>query len=225
MTTDAESILVIEDEKRVAQLIARTLSTAGFDVQVAADGLRGLMLAREGAASLVILDLKLPDADGRSILTHIHETDPARQVMVLSALGDVHSRVSCFELGACDYLTKPFDVAELIARVRLRLRERRRIHGLGVLQSDGYELDLQRRTVRTHAGVRSLSTREFVLLEYLMRRSGQVCARDELLEHVWGYTFVPDTNVLDVYVARLRQKLSGNCIQTVRNVGYSFVGA
>jgi DNA-binding response OmpR family regulator len=173
----------------------------------------------------VILDLMLPDVDGLSILSRIREAFPAQQVLILSALADVHSRVSCLEVGACDYLTKPFELAELVARVRLRIRERRGNNHQRRIESDGFVLDLQKRTVANAEMSTTLSTREFVLLEYLMTRAGEVCAREELLEHVWGYTFDPTTNVLDVYVARLRHKLgSGDCIQTVRNVGYSFVG-
>jgi DNA-binding response OmpR family regulator len=221
----AERILVIEDEVRLAQLIARTLTAAGFDVVTATNGLRGLALQKAGC-NLVILDLMLPDVDGLSILNRIHEAFPSQQVLILSALGDVHSRVNCLEVGACDYMTKPFELAELVARVRLRVRERRQTDHARLLEADGFVLDLQKRTVSTGSITAALSTREFVLLEYLMTRAGGVCSREELLENVWGYTFDPATNVLDVYVARLRHKLgASDCIQTVRNVGYSFVGA
>ena len=224
-TGETESVLVIEDEARIAQLIARTLHAAGFEVTTATTGLRGLALQKQGY-SLVILDLMLPDVDGLSILNRIREGFPAQQVLILSALADVHSRVSCLEVGACDYMTKPFELAELVARVRLRTRERRQNNHSRTLESDGFVLDLQKRTVCHDSTTAVLSTREFVLLEYLMRRAGDVCARAELLEHVWGYTFDPATNVLDVYVARLRHKLgAADCIQTVRNVGYSFVGS
>jgi DNA-binding response OmpR family regulator len=218
-------VLVIEDEGKIARLLTRALTTAGFEVTTAASGLRGLALAQSGAYNLVILDLMLPDVDGLSILGNLIERETGTQVLILSALGDVHSKVRCLEVGACDYMTKPFDLPELVARVRLRIHERRETNETRFLQQDDFVLDLRKRTVQSDRGTVSLSTREFVLLEYLMRRNGEVCARTELLEQVWGYTFDPATNVLDVYVARLRNKLGGTSIQTVRNVGYAFVGA
>lgn len=219
-----DSILIIEDESKIARLLARALTTSGFVVTTAASGVRGLSLALSGAYKLVILDLMLPDVDGLSILGNLAEQSAGVQVLVLSALGDVHSKVRCLESGACDYVTKPFDLPELVARVRLRVHERRNSEETRYLQEDDVVLDLRKRTVNVRGRTVSLSTREFVLLEYLMRRAAEVCAREELLEKVWGYTFDPATNVLDVYVARLRQKVGGSVIQTVRNVGYVFVG-
>jgi DNA-binding response OmpR family regulator len=205
-----EHILVIEDEAKIARLLSRALKTAGFMVTTAGSGLRGLALARTGVYNLVILDL--------------HEQGAGMQVVVLSALGDVHSKVQCLEVGACDYVTKPFDLPELVARVRLRIHEHRDNEQTRFLRQDEFVLDLRKRTVTFDDKAVPLSTREFVLLEYLMRR-GEVCTREELLKQVWGYTFDPATNVLDVYVARLRQKIGGDAIQTIRNVGYAFVGA
>jgi DNA-binding response OmpR family regulator len=219
-----EHILVIEDEAKIARLLSRALKTAGFMVTTAGSGLRGLALARTGVYNLVILDLMLPDVDGLSILGNLHEQGAGMQVVVLSALGDVHSKVQCLEVGACDYVTKPFDLPELVARVRLRIHEHRDNEQTRFLRQDEFVLDLRKRTVTFDDKAVPLSTREFVLLEYLMRR-GEVCTREELLKQVWGYTFDPATNVLDVYVARLRQKIGGDAIQTIRNVGYAFVGA
>jgi DNA-binding response OmpR family regulator len=219
-------ILVIEDEVRNARLLASALTTAGFEVTTAASGLRGLALASSGRYNLVILDLIRPDVDEVSILADLIDRVVGTQVLVLSAVGDVHLKVRCLEVGACDYMTKPFDLPELVARVRLRINERRETSKeTRVLRQDDFVLDLRKRTVQSERGTVSLSTREFVLLEYLMRSAGEVCARKELLEHVWGYTFDPATNVLDVCVARLRNKLGGTSIQTTRNVGYAFVGA
>jgi DNA-binding response OmpR family regulator len=220
-----EHILIIEDEGKLARLLARALKTSGFDVATATTGVRGLALAQTGAYRLVILDLMLPDLDGLSILDRLRETKTEVQVLVLSALGDVHSKVHCLELGACDYMTKPFDLPELVARVRVRVHERRTNDVSRFLRDDGFVLDLQKRRVVVGSQSVGLSTREFVLLEHLMRHTGEVCSREDLLEQVWGYTFDPATNVLDVYVARLRHKIGGDAIQTVRNVGYSFVGA
>ncbi len=219
-----DRILLIEDEPTLARLVARTLS-AEFDVTVAGKGARGLSHVKQGDFALVILDLMLPDVDGLSVLERIRQTSPNQRVLILSALADVHSKVSCLELGACDYVTKPFDLPELVARVRLRVRERRQTGRPRFLEIGGYRLDLQKRTITAEHMTTALSTREFALLAYLMGHAGDVCTREELLEHVWGYTFDPSTNVLDVCVGRLRSKLCGEPIQTVRNVGYSFVGA
>jgi DNA-binding response OmpR family regulator len=216
-------ILVVEDEAKIAKLVGRTLAAAGFDVATAPNGLRGLDLMRTTSFGLVILDLMLPDVDGLSILSGLQETHPDLQVVVVSALGDVHSKVRCLEVGACDYITKPFDLPELVARVRLRVREHRRNGKTRMLERAGFSLDLQTRVTSDGNPSTTLSTREFVLLDYLLNRAGSVCTREELLEHVWGYTFDPATNVLDVYVGRLRAKLGATCIQTVRNVGYLFV--
>jgi DNA-binding response OmpR family regulator len=146
-------------------------------------------------------------------------------VLILSAVSDVQSKVRCLELGACDYVSKPFDLAELVARVRLRTRERWRTRERVALTKGRYVLDLERRVVKDGDTTIHLTTREFVLLEYLMQHEGRTCTRDELLAHVWGYSFDPGTNVVDVCVGRVRHKLGGGCVTTVRNVGYCFVGA
>jgi DNA-binding response OmpR family regulator len=219
-----ERVLVIDDDAKLARLVARALTLAGFSVSTALNGLRGLALAQDDGVKLVILDLVLPDVDGLSILGQIRERHPARQILVLSALSDVHSKVRCLEVGACDYMTKPFDLPELVARVRLRAHKASEAVEERFLESDGYKLDRRKRCVTSASGTSTLSTREYVLLEYLMRHRERTCTRDELLEYVWGYTFDPVTNILDVYIARLRQKLGFECIQTARNVGYAFVG-
>jgi two-component system OmpR family response regulator len=219
-----QRILVIEDEAKMAKLVARALLAAGFEVDTEATGRRGLELLRHGVFDLVILDLLLPDVDGVSVLADARELDFEPRVIVLSALADVRSKVMCLELGACDYMTKPFELAELIARVRLRSRERQPAPER-YLRSGHYVLDLQRRTVEDGEAPVPLTTREFVLLEYLMGHAGQTCTREELLEHVWGYAFDPGTNVVDVCVGRLRHKLGGACVATVRNVGYCFIGS
>jgi DNA-binding response OmpR family regulator len=222
---DEIPVLIIEDEGKIARLLARALQAAGFAVTTSASGIRGLALAQNGTYRLVILDLMLPDIDGLSILDRLNEQELGVQVLVLSAVGDVHSKVRCLSAGACDYVTKPFDLAELVARVRLRVNEREEGQKVRYLRSGDFVLDLQKRTVTVGTNAIALSTREFVLLEHLMRRDGEVCSREQLLEDVWGYRFDPATNVLDVYVGRLRHKVGGGSIQTVRNVGYAFVGA
>jgi two-component system, OmpR family, response regulator len=145
-------------------------------------------------------------------------------VLVLSAAGDVESKVRCLELGAADYLTKPFALAELVARVRTRLRRRESAaEPEPVLSAGKLRLDLRRRTAELGGRAVALSAREFVLLSHLVRRAGQVCTREELLADVWGYTFDPGTNVVDVYVRRIRAKLGAGLVETVRNVGYALV--
>jgi DNA-binding response OmpR family regulator len=215
-------ILVIDDEPRIVQFVARALSSQGFGVDRALDGGRGLELAQNGRHKLVLLDLMLPVVDGFTVLDRLVKSRPERPVLVLSALSDVASKVRCLDLGASDYLPKPFELAELIARIRARLR-RPTESGLDqALEAGGVKLDLLRRTVEggNANGPVGLSEREFVLLQYLMRKEGEVCTREELLEDVWGYSFDPGTNVVDVYVGRLRAKLGSEKIETVRNVGY-----
>jgi DNA-binding response OmpR family regulator len=172
-----------------------------------------------------VLDLLLPHLDGMSVLQGLMETRPDQRVLVLSALSDVETKVRCLELGASDYLSKPFSLAELIARIRVRLRQ----PGAGprhqLLHGGGMTLDLTRRTVEVDGRRVTLSEREFLLLEHLMRQEGDVCSRERLLSEVWGYSFDPGSNVVDVCVGRLRAKLGGDVIETVRNVGYRFNAA
>lgn len=224
MKTEARGqVLVIEDESKLATILTRALAATGFQATSSASGLRGLKLAQSGGYSLVILDLVLPDLDGFSILEQLINGRPRQEVLVLSALSDVSAKVRCLELGAADYLSKPFDLAELMARVRRRVQSGQRNGDDRVLESSAVTLDLQRRRIMRGDESVSLSTREFALLEYLMRRTGEVCSRDELLEHVWGYSFDPGTNIVEVCIGRLRHKISEPCIETVRNAGYCFV--
>ena len=209
----------------MAKLVVRAIAAAGFESTTEATGLRGLEQLRSGTFDLVVLDLLLPDLDGFSVLSSATELGSHPPVIVLSALADVRSKVACLELGACDYITKPFELGELIARVRLRARERHTMKAPRFVRCGHFVLDLQLRVVENGNGPVSLTTREFLLLEYLMGRQGEACSREELLEHVWGYAFDPGTNVVDVCVGRLRHKLGGECVTTVRNVGYFFVGA
>jgi DNA-binding response OmpR family regulator len=218
---EESDILVVDDDVKLARLIARALSAAGYTVATAATGRRALSIAAQAPCKVVVLDLMLPDIDGRDVLKQLHDETPHAQVLVLTGVNDLQSKVQCFEDGAVDYVTKPFELPELVARIRSRFRPT--VNQL--LERAGFTLDLRKRRVSGDFGTLALSTREFSLLEYLMRHDGDDCTRDELLEHVWGYTFEPTTNVLDVYVGRLRNKLGPDCIHTVRNVGYTFVGA
>jgi two-component system OmpR family response regulator len=218
-------VLVVDDEPRIVSFVSRALSAEGFQVDGAHDGIRALELAKTGRYELVVLDLLLPHLNGISVLRDLLESRPDQRVLVLSALSDVETKVRCLEFGASDYLSKPFSLAELIARVRARLRQ----PGAGprhqVLRGGGLTLDLTRRVVEAEGRHITLSEREFLLLEYLMRQDGEVCSRERLLSEVWGYSFDPGSNLVDVCVGRLRSKLGGDVIETVRNVGYRFNAA
>jgi two-component system copper resistance phosphate regulon response regulator CusR len=216
------AILVVEDEHRIATFLSRALSACGFDVTCAPNGNEAIERLEREHYDLVLLDLLLPGADGFEVLERTLRARPTQEVLVLSALSDVESKVKCFEFGAADYVTKPFVLAELVARIRTRLRQSQFLTTTRFLDAGGVRLDLQRRTASARGERVSLSTREFHLLEHLMRRGGEVCPREELLATVWGYTFDPHTNVVDVYIRRLRGKLGDDLIETVRNVGYCF---
>ena len=216
-------MLLIDDEPRIVSFVSGALSAAGYGVDTALDGELGLQLARNHPYALVVLDLLLPGLDGVSVLRSILEARPAQPVLVLSALSDVDSKVRCLELGATDYLCKPFALSEFLARVRARLRQYADAQGRQrgeILTVGRLRLDVKDRVAAAGAGSVMLSDREFRVLEYLARRGGEVCTREELLAEVWGYSFDPGSNVVDVYVGRLRAKLGSQVIRTVRNVGY-----
>jgi DNA-binding response OmpR family regulator len=215
-------VLVVDDEPRIVSFISRALSSEGLGVDGAYDGPRALELARSRRYELVVLDLLLPGLDGVSVLQGILDSRPEQRVLILSAVSDVESKVRCLELGAADYLPKPFALAELVARVRARLRQPEAPAAPRVLAAGRVTLDLLRRVADAGAGAVSLSEREFLLLQHLIRKASEVCTREELLADVWGYSFDPGSNVVDVYVGRLRSKLGAELIETVRNVGYRF---
>ena len=215
-------VLVVDDEPRIVSFVSRALSAEGFQVDAAHDGSRALELATTGSYELVVLDLLLPNVDGMTVLQDLMEQRPDQRVLVLSALSDVETKVRCLEFGASDYLSKPFSLAELIARVRARLRQPNGGPRHRFLRGGGLTLDLTRRVAETGGRYVTLSEREFLLLEYLMRQDGDVCSRERLLAEVWDYSFDPGSNVVDVCVGRLRSKLGADVIETVRNVGYRF---
>jgi DNA-binding response OmpR family regulator len=213
-------VLVVDDEPRITSFVSRALSADGFDVDTAHDGVQGFALASSGRYELVILDLLLPGLDGAAVLEHLMQRRPDQRVLVLSAISDVENKVRCLELGASDYLPKPFAVAELIARVRARLRQPASGRDERVLIVGRISLDLVRRTADVGHGHVPLPEREFLLLERLMFAHGDVRSRERLLSEVWGYSFDPGSNVVDVCVGRLRAKLGAEVIETVRGVGY-----
>jgi two-component system OmpR family response regulator len=215
-------LLVVDDEERVRRLLRRVLQSAGYIVDLAATGAEGLAVACARAYDLVVLDLMLPDRSGTEVLADLLARQPDARVIVLSAVPEIGTRVHVLDGGALDFLPKPFVIAELLARVRARLRAPAAGPGVSrFLQIGNLRLDTQRRTASVGDQQTTLSQREFVLLSHLMRRVNQVCSREELLADVWGYQFDPGSNVVDVYIRRLRSKLDGLLpLETVRNVGY-----
>lgn len=217
-------LLVVEDEVRLSRFVERALRAHGFGVDVAGTGTDGLARALDEPYDLVILDLMLPELSGADLLTRLLRERPEQRVLVLSAVPDVETRVRVLDLGAQDFLAKPFAVTELVARVRARLRSEppavEAVRASPWLEVGDLRLDLRRQTLVAGERRISLSQREFTLLAHLMQRAGEVCSREELLAHVWGYTFDPGSNVVDVYVRRLRAKIHVQRIETVRNVGY-----
>lgn len=215
-------ILVIDDEPDLVRFVQRALEADGHQVASAWDGAEGLSMAMTDPPDLVVLDLVMPGVDGRTVLGALQRTHPEVRVLVLSAEADVNARVELLEAGAVDFLAKPFSVRELLARVRSRLSTpaQPRSTGQEFLTVGSVTLDLQARTIEVDDRTVGLSHREFLLLRHLMRRADKVCSREELLSEVWGFAFDPATNVVDVCVARLRHKLRGDVIRTVRNVGY-----
>jgi two-component system, OmpR family, response regulator len=218
-------LLVVDDEQRICRFIARSLTARGDRVDTAPDGASALHLANVNDYDLVILDLLLPDIDGYEVLRRLLEQDSSQRILVLSAISEVDSRVRCLRLGAVDFMSKPFSTTELIERVKLRTEDHSATFMPRWIDAGGLRLDLERRMLKDGRREITLSPREFVLLEHLMRRANEVCTRTELLDRVWGYSFDPGSNVVDVCVRRLRSKLGDEQIETIRNVGYCFVAS
>jgi len=211
-------VLVIDDEPGILNFVSRGLRAEGYHVDLAADGDTGLSAALSQTYDLVILDLLLPGPSGIHLLREIVKQNPEQPVIVLSALTDTASKVRSFELGAHDYLAKPFSMEELLARVRVRLRDARaRPTRLAV---GGLSLDLISRHAQGEFGRALLAEREFLLLRELMACAGETVSKERILASVWGYKFDPGSNVVDVYVRRLRAKIGGDAIKTVRGEGY-----
>jgi DNA-binding response OmpR family regulator len=214
-------ILVIEDEVRIQSFLARGLEAEGYTVVAAGDGREGLDLATRARWDLVVLDLLLPELNGLQVLHELQRTKPELPVVILSARGDVETKLRGFELGATDYVAKPFSLDELLARIRVRLRGAAAFGDERVLRGGNVVLDVARRQARVGERSADLSDREFRLLHHLLVHAGEVVSRERLLAEVWGYDFDPGSNVVDVCVRRLRRRLGAQApIETVRNVGY-----
>ncbi|NET31139.1 MAG: response regulator transcription factor [Cyanothece sp. SIO1E1] len=216
-------ILVVEDEEKLARFIELELSYEGYKVSVANDGLNGLMLARDAQPDLVILDWLMPGLTGLEVCRRLRATGSQVPVILLTAKDDVTDRVAGLDAGADDYVVKPFSIEELLARVRAHLR-RTHEEDPELLQFE--DLSLNRQTREVYRGDRAieLTAKEFDLLEYLLSHPRQVITRDRILEQVWGYDFMGDSNIIEVYIRYLRLKLEAKdekrLIQTVRGVGY-----
>jgi len=216
-------ILLIEDDIKISSFIEKGLKEQGFIVDCCDDGNQGYLMIFEPGYDLVILDIMLPGKDGLSILRSLRENKHTVPVILLTARSNVNERIEGLNLGADDYLCKPFYIGELIARITAVTR---RASGstLNLLSFDDLTLDLITREVKIDENIIDLTNREFNLLELLMRQPGRVLTRTQIIEQVWGYGFDPLTNIVDVYIRRLRNKIKkyhkGPEITTVRGVGY-----
>jgi DNA-binding response OmpR family regulator len=213
-------VLLIEDDPRVREIVERGLGDRGFTFSCASDGESGLDLVAELDVDVLLLDLILPDMDGLEILEQVRAVKPELPVVALTALDDTGSKVGGLDAGADDYITKPFSIDELAARVRARLR--RRDDGGDSLKAGPLSLDLAAHRVLLGDQEVPLSARELGLLSTFMQQPGEVLSRDELLQKVWGLDFDPGSNVVDVYVRSLRRKIGSEFIETVRGSGYVF---
>jgi DNA-binding response OmpR family regulator len=217
-------ILIAEDEPRITRFLAKGLQAEGYATTAAADGDDALYLARSGEFDLMLLDLGLPKQDGLRVLEEIRRGRVKLPVIVVTARGSADDIVTGLDSGADDYLAKPFRLAELLARVRARLRPSPALEAAVLVNGD---LSLDLRTRQAHVGGRvvDLSAREFALAETFFRHPGQVLSREQLLSRVWGYDYDPGSNVVDVYVRYLRNKLGPERITTIRGAGYRLVKA
>lgn len=217
-------ILLVEDDRETAEHIRRGLEECGYGVDHADNGSDGLGMALEGGYTVIIVDRMLPGLEGLELIRKMREQENLTPVLILSALGDVDDRVRGLRAGGDDYLTKPFAFAELLARVEALCRRKDQDTTITELEIDDLYLNRLTREVRRGGKKINLQPREYRLLEYLMRNSGQVVTRTMLLENVWDYHFDPQTNIIDVHVSRLRGKIDKGfekpLLHTVRGAGY-----
>lgn len=213
-------ILVAEDDRGIADFICRGLRDAGYATDVAEDGLTAYELARGGEYDLVVLDLGLPIIEGRVVLTRLRQSGVSVPVIVLTARDGVEDTVGSLEDGANDHMTKPFQFAELLARVRLRLTDEAAGDASGRIAHGDLVLDPRTQRVQVNGKWVDLSRREMGLLEVFLRHPGQILSRAQLLGRVWGLDFDPASNVVDVYVRALRRKIGAHRVETIRGSGY-----
>jgi two-component system OmpR family response regulator len=218
-------ILIIEDDSEIVEVVRNGLGEAGYAVEAAATGEEGLRLAATGAYAAIILDLMLPGMDGFGILRELKAAGVAAPVLVASARHSVEDKVFCLNAGSDDYITKPFALAELLARIQVLLRRGQQAEP-AVLSCEGVRLDMVNHTAERDGIEIPLKPKEFALLKYLMENAGGVVTRAMIMERVWGYNFDPGTKIIDVYICQLREKIDAGhderLIQTVRGTGYAF---
>ncbi|MBE9190273.1 response regulator transcription factor [Gloeocapsopsis crepidinum LEGE 06123] len=214
-------ILIAEDEPRISAFLKKGLEANGFATTVVEDGNGAAYLARSQDFDVMLLDLVLPGKHGLKVLEEIRDRGEQLPIIILTAFDDVQDKVAGLEAGADDYITKPFRLEELIARVRVQLRKTHSPQKEEMLlQVGNIVLDLRKRQVQVAKRLVELPIREFTLLEMLMRHPGEVISREDLLNHVWGYDYEPNSNIVDVYIGYLRKKLGNKLIETVRGIGY-----
>jgi DNA-binding response OmpR family regulator len=212
-------VLIVEDEPRFASFLEKGLAANGYTTMVVEDGRSASAVASDEEFDLMILDLGLPDMDGLEVLRVLRRRGLELPVVILTARDDTQDKVSGLDAGASDYITKPFSLEELLARVRARLRDESRVEPT-VLQAGDVVLDLRTRRATVAGETAPLTAREFTMLETFMRHPDQVLSKEQLLSHVWGYDYDPGSNVVEVYVGYLRRKLGSDLIETVRGMGY-----
>jgi len=212
-------ILIAEDEARIVSFLEKGLRASGYSTVAVGTGPDAVALARDDSFDLLLLDLGLPGLDGQAVLRAVRDRGEHMPVIILTAREGVDDTVAGLESGADDYMTKPFRFEELLARVRLRLRDGVTPEAT-IVEAGGVALDLRARRASIGDRIVELTAREFALTEVFLRHPGQVLSREQLLSHVWGYDFDPGSNVVDVYVRYLRRKLGTDVIETVRGMGY-----
>jgi DNA-binding response OmpR family regulator len=216
-------ILIAEDEPRIATFLEKGLRANGFTTMTVEDGRSVVAMARDSQFDLLVLDLGLPLVDGMEALREIRRRGERLPVVILTARDLVEDTVAGFDTGADDYVTKPFRFDELLARIRVRLRDEPHDEPT-MLRVGEVALDIRTRRASVNGRTVELTAREYALLELFLRHPDQVMSREQLLANVWGYDFDPGSNVVEVYVRYLRKKLGDDLIQTVRGMGYRFVG-
>jgi DNA-binding response OmpR family regulator len=216
-------ILIVEDEPGMASFLDKGLASRGYATKACPDGATATAIASDEDFDLVILDLGLPDIDGLSVLRELRRRGERLPVLILTARDDLTDKVEGLDAGANDYVTKPFKLDELLARVRVQLREGRGGEPT-VLEAGGVTLDIRTRKAMLRGEAIDLTAREFTMLETFMTHAGQVLSREQLLAQVWGYDYDPGSNVVEVYIRYLRRKLGNDLIETVRGMGYRLQG-
>jgi two-component system copper resistance phosphate regulon response regulator CusR len=213
-------VLAVEDEPRFASFLAKGLRASGFTPTIADDGERASLIARDDDFDIVLLDVGLPKKDGFTVLADIRSAGQRLPVIMLTMRDDLVDKVHALTHGADDYITKPFEFEELLARIHARLQRKAAADEATVCTAGKVTLDLRTRRARIEGRTVDLTARQFTMLEVLVRHPDQVLSRQQLLSHVWGYDFDPGSNIVDVYVGRLREKLAPDVIETVRGIGY-----